>query len=290
MGLGGLTLKLTATTLRCIQFLASALILAIFSYYLAVLANRDLTIARWMKAVEGMSGAAVLYTILAILFTCFLGGVTFFALVAILLDICFVGCFVAIAILTRHGVGSCTGNVNTPLGSGPANSGDPGYGKNGFGFHHGDTVTYAPNLGQACKLEKSSFAVAIINIMLFIFSALLQLALRKHHQKDKRFGPSPANNYTGGAGRKPFFRRRRGPKTTRDAYGNGAAAELGTINSDKPHADMRPSAETGYTGSTMAAPDHSYKYAPEPTLPSVDNSHGYYTSPTTNYGATRGHF
>lgn len=89
-----------------------------------------------MRAVEGMAGAAVIYTAFAIILTCFLGGKTFFAFLALLLDFAFVGAFVAIAVLTRGGARSCSGkNVPSPLGTGNT---------------------------RACKLETTVFAVAII--------------------------------------------------------------------------------------------------------------------------------
>ena len=50
-----------------------------------------------------MAGAAVIYTAFATLLTCFLGGMTFFALLAILLDLLFCAAMVAIAVLTRGG-------------------------------------------------------------------------------------------------------------------------------------------------------------------------------------------
>ena len=100
--------------------------------------------------------------IFAVLLTCFLGGLSFFALLAIVLDVCFVGCMIAIAVLTRDGADSCTGFVNTPLGNGPSNSKDPGYGQGGFGFGSNRNLTYAPNLHLACRLNTAAFAVSII--------------------------------------------------------------------------------------------------------------------------------
>ena len=89
-----------------------------------------------MRAVEGIAGAAVVYTAFAVILTCFLGGITFFAFLALLLDFAFVGGFVAIAVLARDGARSCNGkNVLSPIGSG--------------------------NI-KACKLETTIFAVAII--------------------------------------------------------------------------------------------------------------------------------
>lgn len=78
---------------------------------------------------------------------------------------------------------------------------------------------------------------------LFLITAAFQVVLARHHKKEKRYGPSPSNNYTSGLGRRGQFWRRN-KRNTRDA-------ELATtgLASDK-HA-YRPSADTGYTGSTV---------------------------------------
>ncbi|KAL8949734.1 MAG: hypothetical protein Q9222_004180 [Ikaeria aurantiellina] len=145
-----------------------------------------------------MSGGAVIYTGFAVILTCFLGGMTFFAFLAVLLDILFVGVFVAIAILTRGGARSCSGS-NPPSVLGPGNR-------------------------TSCKLETGVFAVAIAMALLFLISAALQVVLSRHHKKEKRYGPGPSNGYTSGSPKKqPFWKRSRGPKTTRDA------AEAGTF-------------------------------------------------------------
>lgn len=67
-----------------------------------------------MKAVEGMSGAAVIYTAFAVLLVCFLGGITIFTFFGVLLDVLFCIAFVAIAILARGGAKTCTGG-RSPL-------------------------------------------------------------------------------------------------------------------------------------------------------------------------------
>jgi hypothetical protein len=67
-----------------------------------------------MKAVEGMSGAAVLYTAFAVILVCFLGGITVFAFLGLLLDLLFCGAFIAIAVLTRAGAKKCSG-ARSPL-------------------------------------------------------------------------------------------------------------------------------------------------------------------------------
>lgn len=101
-----------------------------------------------MKATEGLSGAATLYGLLGILFTCCLGGVAFFAALAIILDVCFVGAMVAIAVMTRDGTQKCSGNVKTPLGEGDSND------------KSASNVTF----GFACELQKVAFAVSIIGM------------------------------------------------------------------------------------------------------------------------------
>ena len=82
-----------------------------------------------------MSGAAVIYTAFAVILTCFLGGITFFSFLGVVLDICFCGCFVAIAILARGGKNACKGVNNSPIG---------------------------PGEHLSCQLERVTFIVAII--------------------------------------------------------------------------------------------------------------------------------
>lgn len=164
MGLGSVVLRILANGIRVLQFLAGAVMLGIFSYFLAVLSNHHLPIAQWIRAVEGLAGAATLYALLGSIFTICLGGIMFFGLVGMVLDVCFVGASVAIAVMTRDGTQTCSGDVTTPLGNGPSDSSASGYGSNGFGFGSGETVTYMPNLGLACRLEKTVFAVSIISM------------------------------------------------------------------------------------------------------------------------------
>lgn len=149
MGAGGVVLRFFNLGLRVLQFLDAAVILGIFSYFLAVLSRNNQTIETWIKAVEGLAGAATAYSLLGVIFTCCLGGVAFFAFLGVALDVCFVGAMVAIAILTRKGVSQCTGTVETPMGTGNAND---------------DTASKGLKFGMACKLEKVVFAVAIIGM------------------------------------------------------------------------------------------------------------------------------
>lgn len=155
-------LRLLATFLYAVEFCCAAIILGIYSYFLALMKDHDIPIDKQWKAVEGISGAAVLYGIFTVLLTCFLGGISFFAFLAIVFDVLFAGAFVALAVLTRDGAETCSGDVDTPLGSGNTAAQGQGYGSNGFGTGGGENVTYLPSLGYICRLNSAAFAVSIL--------------------------------------------------------------------------------------------------------------------------------
>ncbi|KAL8796909.1 MAG: hypothetical protein Q9182_007293 [Xanthomendoza sp. 2 TL-2023] len=264
----GVALKGVTTFLRAVEFLGCALLLGITSYWLGVLTHRHSGLPTWMKAVEGMAGGATLYTAFAVILTCFLGGMTFFAFMAVLLDFLFVAAMVAIAVLTRHGTHSCSGsNPPSPLGA---------------------------NNRTSCRLETAAFAVAIAMALLFLISAVLQVMLSRNHKKEKRYGPGPSNGYTSGTGKKqPFWKRRNGPKTTheanemgsfgtsgiaatngtstpkkqpfwkrnknttRDAELGAGGAGAGALIAEEKHRQDRKSHETGVTGTTAHSPVHA---------------------------------
>lgn len=272
MGLfkGG-ALRLFQTFLYALLFCCAGIILGIFSYFLSVLADRNRHIETQWKAVEGLSGAAVLYLIFAVGLTCCLGGISFLAFLAIFLDICFVGCMIAIAVMTRHGAGSCKGLVHTPIGYGAANQGGS--------FDH--EVTYSVTFGTACKLNTACFAVSIIAAVLFLITAALQVALVRHHKKEKRFGPSPDNNYTSGYGSKKrgLFSRKKNANLEKDNELGATGTAVGTGGLVAGQHDTRPSHETGYTGSTVAG-TNAYDKVSEPAVPATHSTHGgYYTQP-----------
>ncbi len=56
----------------------------------------------------------------------------------------------------------------------------------------------------------------------------------RHHKREKRYGPSPSNNYTAGSGRFRFGRRGRKNKVTRDAE---LATAGGALAGEKHHHD-----------------------------------------------------
>jgi len=155
MGAGsGAALKFVQWFIRGIQFCCAGLILAIYSYFLATLHNHDLYIATWIRAVEGISGAATLYTAIGLLLLCCLAGLPFTSFLAIVLDVAFAAAFIYVAVANRGGVGSCSGRVDTPFGSGNADTNVADDGNGGF--------TNLPSFHTACKLETACFAVSIV--------------------------------------------------------------------------------------------------------------------------------
>lgn len=159
MGVGGMVIRFSNLFLRILQLCVSVIILGIFGWFIADLVHHDEPIARYIKAVAGLSALAAIYTLFGVLLTLFLGGITFFAILAVALDVCFVASFIAIAVMARGGHGSCKGNVNTPIGSGPTDGNAAGYGQNGS-----DRSGYRPSLGIACRLQKAVLALAIIGL------------------------------------------------------------------------------------------------------------------------------
>ncbi|KAJ8123250.1 hypothetical protein ONZ43_g756 [Nemania bipapillata] len=171
----GLALKALQWCIRGIQFLSCAVVLALFSYFLAVASRHNFNIPTWSKAVEGISG------------------------IAIILDIAFVGAFIYVAQANRGGASSCTNTVNTLFGTRSATD------KLGSGL---------PSFQQICQMQKAVLAVSIIAIAFFLISAFVEVILVRHRRKEHRFGPGPANNYTSGYGKRGGFfgrfRRRKG--------------------------------------------------------------------------------
>ncbi|KAK7515108.1 uncharacterized protein IWZ02DRAFT_459060 [Phyllosticta citriasiana] len=279
--------RLLGTIPYFLCFACAAIILGFYSYFLAVLSDRNSPIPSWEKAVEGISGVAVVYTIVAIVLTPCLGGVRFFAFLGMILDIAFAAAFIAVAVLTRDGLSSCDGrNIDTPIGSGDSNAGN-GFGAGGFGTGDGEQATYKTTFGTACRFNKACCAVAIIAVFLFLLAALCQFFFARVQQKEKRYGPSPANNYTSGSGRNPlgFFRRKRaktvdnGDSTLGDF---GAGVPASTVSGAEA-VGTRPSGETAYTGSTVAPNNGgTTKYEPyRPSAPAQPIITGpYYTQQT----------
>lgn len=181
--------------LRLIVFLCSLTVLAIYSYFLATLKRHDLTIQTWVRAVEGLSGSAALYSLVGLLLLWCLAGHTMASAVALFLDICFIVCFIYIAAANRAGASSCNGDaIKTPFGTSAADT-------KTVTNTNGDVVKTI-TFHTACKLETACLAVAVIAALFLVFAFFTEILLARNHRKEKKFGPGPNNNYTSGSGKR----------------------------------------------------------------------------------------
>lgn len=263
---GGL-LRGLATLFYLLDFLLSAAILGIYSYYIATLHRHNLPIGDQWRAVEGLSGAAVLYTIFAVLLTCFLGGIGFFAFLGMCFDAIFCGAMIAIAVLVRHGAHTCHGRVTTTLGTGNVNATAP----TGLSYR------------IACDLDLAVLIIACVAALSFLISFFLQLLINRHRAQDKYKGPNTREE-EGVVAAEPekrgFFGRR--AKSTREAYRtepemavvDGPTTNGGLVANDATY--VRPSHDSHVTGTTLGQPTDGYvngnkyennKYENHPAVP-----------------------
>jgi hypothetical protein len=152
----GVALRGVQFFIRGIQFCCAAIVLALFAYFLATLSDHNMHIDTWVKAVTGISGIAVIYTILALLMLCCCAGRSFPSFILMVLDLAFAGAFIYIAVANRDGASSCNGEVNTVFGKGDADTNVRDNGSGGF--------TALPSLRQACKMETACLAVSIVAV------------------------------------------------------------------------------------------------------------------------------
>ncbi|KAM3510633.1 hypothetical protein MY11210_005718 [Beauveria gryllotalpidicola] len=176
-----LGLKTIQWLIRLVQLLCAVIILGIYSYLLAALANHNLPTPTNVRAVEGIVGVAVAYALLGLLLLCCLAGRTLTSFIAMCFDFAFMAAYIFVAVANKDGAGSCTGEVTTVFGKGKAED----------TLDAGGGFTKIPSYRTACKLETACLAIAIIAIFFYIFSIFVELALGRHHQREKRLANSP---------------------------------------------------------------------------------------------------
>lgn len=155
MGAGsGFALKFIQWFNRGVQFGCCGLILSLTSYFLAAMANHNITIPTNLRAVEGIAGIGVVYTALGILLVCCLAGFTLTSFLAMVLDVAFIGSFIYVATVYKNGASTCSGsNVNTVFGTGDADTSVSSTDSGGVPL---------PTYRTACKMESANLAVAIV--------------------------------------------------------------------------------------------------------------------------------
>lgn len=153
--------------------------------FLSVLADRNVALSNTNVAVEAISGISAAYSLGSVFLALCLAGIPIVGYIAMLLDVLFFIVMLAVTVMTHDGASSCTGQVETPIGDGPAKA-DNGFGKNGFGGDQGENATYAVHLGLACRLNTAAFVVSIIGALLYICSAGMQYVLIRRHKNSER--------------------------------------------------------------------------------------------------------
>jgi hypothetical protein len=162
---------------------------------LIVHADHDQAIPDWQRAIEVISGTAVLYTTTAMVFSCCLSDIGSVVFNAIVLNVLFIGGFIANAVLTRHGGSSCSGIVNTPLGIGNTGNNYDAFESNGLSAGESETPTYSISPHTSCRLNTAAFAVSIIATFVFMVTTLLQVYIMRERTTEKRIRPSVISNH-----------------------------------------------------------------------------------------------
>jgi len=161
---------------RVLQFLSAVISLGIFSsrvykvYRLVNSIKAQHGINGSYGAVEGILAAAVLYTIIATLLMCLLrgGGPTWLRWLWVLLDLAFVGAFIAVSVLTRPNGGSA----------------GPRHCYNNRSQQADGTGRNANRKDQSCNLPWGTFILGIISTILHAITASFH-EVKDHHRRAK---------------------------------------------------------------------------------------------------------
>ncbi|KAL1837322.1 hypothetical protein VTJ49DRAFT_3993 [Mycothermus thermophilus] len=167
-------------SIRILHGLCAVVVLALFSYFLATLGSSSLPTGTWVRAVEGIAGTAVGYSIIAgLLLGCFPGR-SVATFVTMVFDVLFAAAFIYVAVANRGGSGSCsTGEVDTVFGRGDAETNVRSEDSPGAGEDAGSL----PSLHQACQMQKACLITSCIAIILFALSPFISVAIVRRRRK-----------------------------------------------------------------------------------------------------------
>ncbi|MCJ1314501.1 hypothetical protein MMC25_008183 [Agyrium rufum] len=157
----------------------------IFSYFISVLNSFDLPVVMSTVAFEGISVAALAYSVYACLLTAVVGGVTPIAIYNVFMDLILMVCWIVAAVIADAGVYPCAKNryTTTPVGVGRL-SNTTRLDDIAYYLNNGVQV---PTIGlySACELNKTAFVVAILGATFFFFSALGNQAWYRMYKEKK---------------------------------------------------------------------------------------------------------
>ncbi|KAI5295036.1 hypothetical protein KEM52_002539 [Ascosphaera acerosa] len=163
-------LRLLTFVHRILLLLASVLVFGVFTYFLSTRADHEMGFPKWISAVEGISGIAMLYALVMCIITLPYGGHSTVAMFALVMDMLLIPAFVAVAIMNRKVLKKCDGTIDTALGKGKGRDKAVGFGKEGFGVTKGKetNVVYMVRYDTACKLQKCAFWSSIAAIVILL--------------------------------------------------------------------------------------------------------------------------
>ncbi|KAH9883546.1 hypothetical protein F4778DRAFT_630243 [Xylariomycetidae sp. FL2044] len=242
-GIAGL--KCLQWIFRGLQFGCSVIVLGIWAYFLAAMVGHRIDISPGTKAVVGISGAGVLYTICGLLFICCCAGHPAPSFVSMVLDIGLAAAFIYVAIANRDGAGSCTsGTVHTVFGSGNSDdtAGDGGDGSV-TNIPSAAKTAGLPTFRLACQLEMVCLIVACVAILFFLISVLLEIHMNRSRYRASRPIRDPDGEYINKSdhiGAAPPQRRHGGGGFFGFRRGAGAGMGLGGNHGPPPDPDMLP--------------------------------------------------
>ncbi|KAJ6262658.1 hypothetical protein Dda_3470 [Drechslerella dactyloides] len=207
--------KLLSTVLRCAQVLGALYNTGCVTYFIVELSKKNQITGKAL-AVEIISAAGLLWASFVLVFSICLLQKSFFQFFTVLGDLLFIGGFVAVTILLKDAWnGKCNNRrQNVPW-----------------------LERAGSNISTNCQLVKGIFIVSIALSVLFFFTLLTSFLAHSHAKKDRAYGPSPANNYTSGRGKR---------SRSRDLE---TAAMTGPALAP-PNGDNRPSHESKFTDVT----------------------------------------
>jgi len=112
-----------------------------------------------------------------------------------------------------------------------------------------------------------------------LISAVLQVLLSRAQKREKRYGPSPSNNYTSGYGKQRFWQRKNNKNKNKEHDAElGAVGAGALIAEEKHHHDshnrnsaFRPSDDTAVAPASNGYGGPNSKYG-EPTVPVVHHN------------------
>ncbi|KAK6333976.1 hypothetical protein TWF696_002487 [Orbilia brochopaga] len=207
--------KLLSTVFRTLQVLGTLYIAGCTTYFIVELSKQNRITGKAL-AVEIISAAGFLWASFVLIFSICLLQKSFFQFLTVLGDLLFIGGFVTITILLRDAWnGTCNNRrQNVPW-----------------------LERAGSNISTNCQLVKGIFIVSIALCALFLLTLLTSFLAHHHSKKDRAYGPSPANNYTSGRGKRSRSR----DLETAAMTGPALAPPVG---------DNRPSHESKFTDVT----------------------------------------